>query len=85
MKNKKLDKAYRFWSLHFVTFNAIAAGTFLAFPDAVLSAWAMLPAELKAVIPAGFMPFVAVLVFAVSVMARLAHIEKTNRKNDDDK
>lgn len=63
--------SWRFWSVRFATVGTAITGLLVAFPDAALTAWAVMPDELKAAIPPHYMPLIGVGVFAFSIVARV--------------
>lgn len=63
--------AWRFWSVQLGLIGTALAGIFIAFPDAALYAWALLPQDLKSFVPARFMPLIGVAVFVTSLIARI--------------
>lgn len=61
---------WRFWSVRLGIVGSAITGVLIAFPDVALSAWAMMPADLKAAIPERYMPLVGVVIFVASLIAR---------------
>ena len=61
---------WRFWSVRLGIIGSAITGVLIAFPDVALSAWAMMPADLKAAIPERYMPLIGVVVFVASLIAR---------------
>lgn len=70
---------WRFWSVRLATVGTAITGLLIAFPDAALAAWAILPDELKSSIQPQYMPLIGVGVFALSIVARLVK-QKNLRK-----
>ena len=61
---------WRFWSVRLGIVGSAVTAVLIAFPDVALSAWAMMPADLKAVIPERYMPLIGVGIFVASLIAR---------------
>lgn len=60
----------RFWSVRLGIIGSAITGVLIAFPDVALSAWAMMPADLKSAIPERYMPLIGVVIFVASLIAR---------------
>ena len=71
---------WRFWSVRLGIVGSAITGVFIAFPDVALSAWAMLPADLKAAIPERYMPLIGVGIFVASLIARAIKQTKLEQK-----
>lgn len=61
---------WRFWSVRLGIVGSAITGVLIAFPDVALSAWAMMPADLKSAIPERYMPLIGVVIFVASLIAR---------------
>ena len=61
---------WRFWSVRLGIVGSAITGVLIAFPDVALSAWAMMPADLKSAIPEHYMPLIGVVIFVASLIAR---------------
>jgi hypothetical protein len=61
---------WRFWSVRLGIVGSAVTAVLIAFPDVALSAWAMMPADLKAAIPERYMPLIGVVIFVASLVAR---------------
>ena len=61
---------WRFWSVRLGIIGSAVTGVLIAFPDVALSAWAMMPADLKSAIPEHYMPLIGVVIFVASLIAR---------------
>lgn len=61
----------RKWSFYAGVAGAEITSLLIAFPDAALYAWGMLPSDLKATIPERYTPLIGMSVFGVSLLARL--------------
>ena len=76
MKKLKLEliedwrNLWRFWSVRLGIVGSAITGVLIAFPDVALSAWAMMPGDLKAAIPERYMPLIGVAIFVLSMIAR---------------
>ena len=71
---------WRFWSVRLGIVGSAITGVFIAFPDVALSAWAMMPADLKAAIPERYMPLIGVVIFVASLVARAIKQTKLEQK-----
>ena len=71
---------WRFWSVRLGIVGSAITGVLIAFPDVALSAWAMLPADLKAAIPERYMPLIGVVIFVASLVARAIKQTKLEQK-----
>ncbi|WCF59062.1 holin [Pseudomonas phage UF_RH5] len=74
---------WRFWSVRLAAVGTAVTGVLIAFPDAALAAWAILPEEFKSAIPPQYMPLIGVGVFALSIVARLIRQEKLKGPTDE--
>lgn len=61
---------FKFWSVRLGIVGTALTSFMIAFPDLVLHAWGVLPPELKSAIPPQYMPFIGVMVFVASIIAR---------------
>ena len=71
---------WRFWSVRLGIIGSAITGVLIAFPDVALSAWAMMPADLKSVIPERYMPLIGVVIFVASLVARAIKQTKLEQK-----
>ena len=71
---------WRFWSVRLGIIGSVITGVLIAFPDVALSAWAMMPADLKSAIPERYMPFIGVVIFVASLVARAIKQTKLEQK-----
>ncbi len=74
---------WRFWSVRLGIIGSAITGVLIAFPDAALAAWAILPHELKSSIPPQYMPLIGVVVFALSIVARLIRQDSLRDKENE--
>lgn len=74
---------WRFWSVRLAAVGTAITGLLVAFPDAALAAWAILPHELKSSIPPQYMPLIGVVVFALSIVARLIRQDSLRDKDNE--
>lgn len=75
---------WRFWSVRLAAVGTAITSLLVAFPDAALAAWAILPHELKSSIPPQYMPLIGVVVFALSIVARLVKQKTLNKGPTDE-
>ena len=71
---------WRFWSVRLGIIGSAITGVLIAFPDVALSAWAMMPGDLKAAIPERYMPLIGVVIFVASLVARAIKQTKLEQK-----
>ncbi len=71
---------WRFWSVRLGIIGSAITGVLIAFPDVALSAWAMMPADLKSAIPERYMPLIGVVIFVASLVARAIKQTKLEQK-----
>ena len=71
---------WRFWSVRLGIVGSAITGVLIAFPDVALSAWAMMPADLKSAIPERYMPLIGVVIFVASLVARAIKQTKLEQK-----
>ena len=72
------------WSVWLGTLGTAIVSLLVAWPDAAIKAWAILPAELRAAIPSKYMPLIGVAVFVVSMLAQLVQQKKLQKPGGDD-
>ena len=71
---------WRFWSVRLGIVGSAVTAVLIAFPDVALSAWAMMPADLKSAIPEHYMPLIGVVIFVASLIARAIKQSKLEPK-----
>ena len=71
---------WRFWSVRLGIIGSAITGVLIAFPDVALSAWAMMPGDLKVTIPERYMPLIGVVIFVASLVARAIKQTKLEQK-----
>lgn len=71
---------WRFWSVRLGIIGSAITGVLIAFPDVALSAWAMMPADLKSAIPERYMPLIGVVILVASLIARAIKQTKLEQK-----
>lgn len=76
-------QAWRFASIQLALIGSALCALATAFPDAILFAWNMVPPDLKAAIPARFVPLIGVALFVLSIFARIVHQPKTQAKIEE--
>lgn len=75
---------WRFWSVRLGLIGSAITAVLIAFPDVALSAWAMMPADLKAAIPERYMPLIGVGIFVASLIARAIKQSKLERNSKNE-
>lgn len=61
----------RAFSFYLGLLGSAITGILVAFPDAALYAWNMLPADLKSTIPERYTPLIGMSIFVVSLAGRM--------------
>lgn len=69
-------KSWRFWSVQLSVVGTALTSILVAFPDAAVQAWAVVPADLRNMIPPAYLPLIGVGVFAMSIVARILKQDK---------
>lgn len=63
--------AWKLWSIRMGLLGTTLMGFLLAYPEAALDAWNMLPQDMKDTLPDQFVPFVGMVIFMLSMFARV--------------
>ena len=71
---------WRFWSVRLGIVGSAVTAVLIAFPDVALSAWVMMPADLKSAIPERYTPLIGVVIFVASLIARVIKQTKLELK-----
>ena len=71
----------RRWAFYAGVGGAALSSFLIAFPDAALYAWNMLPADLKSTIPERYTPLIGMSVFGLSLLGRLIKRPKGDSPN----
>lgn len=74
-------QAWRWWSVRLSALGTLLSAAALAFPDALIAVWHIIPAARLARLPAGFVAIAPLLLFAGVLAARIIQ----QRRNDDDR
>lgn len=73
---------FRTWSV-WLTGVGTLLGVYLASaPDAIISAWSMLPPDLKAMLPVNIAQYVSYFIVALGVIAQFIRQKKLNRQRE---
>lgn len=64
-------KAHRMASMQLAAIGSLLTSVLIAVPDVAVYAWNMLPAEFRSWVPPQYMPLVGVVIFALSMLARV--------------
>lgn len=75
-------KSWKFWSIRLGLIGTALTSIFLAAPEAALYAWALLPDDIKSVLPPAFIKFSGIGILALSFIARLVKQTKLEAEND---
>lgn len=67
---------WRWWSLRLAALGTAITSVMIAYPDAALSAWNILPEDIKATLPPDYIALIGVGIFACSMVARVVKQEK---------
>lgn len=76
---------WRFWSLRLGALGTVLTSLLIAFPDVALQAWNILPDDLKGFIPERFAPMLGVVIFVLSMFARVVKQNKLHQNEGEDK
>lgn len=74
---------WRFWSIQLGVIGSAVTGILVAFPDLALETWQTLPEELKQTIPEHYTPLIGVVVFVLSLIARMLKQAKLETKGNE--
>lgn len=78
--------AWRFWAMRVDALGIAFASVFMAFPGLALDVWNNFPADLKAVIPQQWTPFISVGLLVLSMAVRVIKQRKLEAiRNDSSK
>jgi len=61
---------WRWWSLRLTALGTMITGYLIAYPDAALNSWTMLPDEIKSFIPSEYMPTIGLVLVGAGQLAR---------------
>lgn len=75
--------AWRFFSVQLALFGSLVCSLLVAFPDAMLYAWNMIPPDLKSAVPPRFLPLIGVALFVLSIFARIVKQPKAQAKIEE--
>ncbi len=68
---KKQPELINQWSVRFSAFGALLTTALLAFPEAALSVWNVLPQDLKDNIPEEYTPIIGMVIVIVSMLSKI--------------
>jgi hypothetical protein len=71
------------WSVRFTTLGTALLAWIVASPDILLSAWNVLPAELKSIIPADYLLYITIGLFVLGIFSRVIKQEKIPQPGND--
>lgn len=66
----------RRWSVWLGTMGSALVTLLIAWPDAAITAWNLLPADLRALIPPKYTPLIGVGIFVLSMFAQMIKQQK---------
>lgn len=87
MKFKLIEdarSAWRLWSLKFAAIGAAIMSVFAFWPDSALYLWAMMPREVRALIPEQIVSIIALVVFGLSALSRIVKQKPRNDRHERD-
>lgn len=76
-------KAYKFKSLQLGVIGATVTTIFLAAPEAALHAWALMPNDLKSMLPPDIIKYAGIFILGSSFVARLIDQPKIRDNKDE--
>lgn len=68
--------SWRLWSVRFAAIGVALWSYILAFPESAITAWNMLPDDIKSFIPADWQRYVTLLIFVLTLTSRLVQQKK---------
>lgn len=75
---------HRFWSVRLQLLGAAILTLALETPNALLTVWSMVPADLRSELPEGTGKWIGVAVIALGIVARLVRQPSLNERNGPD-
>lgn len=75
---------HRRWSVWLGAIGSCVVSFLICWPDAAITAWNLLPPDLRASIPPQYTPMIGVAIFMVSMLAQLFKQKKLQMKSGDD-
>jgi len=69
---------YKFWSVRLTAVGTLMVGYIAAVPDILVSAWNMLPADLRTIIPPNYLLYISVGIFIAGMFSRVVKQDKLN-------
>jgi hypothetical protein len=76
-------KAHKFWSVRLGVIGTAITAVFLAAPEAALHAWALMPEDVKTLLPPDVIKFLGVFILGSSFIARIVKQPKIHGEKDD--
>ncbi len=77
------QKAHKFWSVRLGVIGTALTALFLAAPEAALHAWALMPEDVKAMLPPEIIKFMGIFILGSSFVARIVKQPKLEKKEDE--
>lgn len=68
--------AWKFWSIKLGAVGTTLTSLLILWPDSALYLWGAMPEEVKAMLPPQYVPMIGVVIFALSMFARLVKQQK---------
>ena len=75
---------HRFWSVRLQLLGAAILTLALETPNALLTVWSMVPADLRAELPEGTGKWIGIAVIALGIIARLVQQPSLNKRDGAD-
>lgn len=69
---------HKFWSVRLAALATMLQTIIMAFPDAALQAWLMLPQDLKGFVPPNYLQVISVGLLVLSIFVRIVQQPKLN-------
>jgi hypothetical protein len=77
------QKAHKFWSVRLGVIGTALTALFLAAPEAALHAWAVMPEDVKSMLPPEVIKFMGIFILGSSFVARIVKQPKLEKKEDE--
>lgn len=75
--------AWKFWSIKLGTIGTTLTSILILWPDSALYLWGAMPEEVKNMLPPEYVPMIGVVIFALSMFARLVKQQKLDNTTSE--
>lgn len=70
---------WRWWSLRLAALGTAITSVLILWPDWALFLWNAMPPEVRALLPQRYVPLIGVIIFGMSMLARIVKQKKPRR------